>query len=238
MSDVTPDEIRSIIVAQLGPRLKTYAVEIEPTIFKEGSASAIVRFTWKNPGRERESGVFKVLKPYVPDCFAEDMTLLQRLGGYLSEENRAYGFAVRDLKEMVTEVRLLLEHELDFAREQATLREAQRMYRRSFGIRVPRLVRPLCTESITSMTAENGVKVTEACRRSPVRRERIASQVIEGLIAVPLLSREKTGGLSCRSARRKPALRRAQPPVGDSRLGVGGPVEPAYPAPSGDAGRS
>ena len=91
---------------------------------------------------------------------------------------------------MITEVRLLLEHELDFAREQATLIEAVRMYRSSFGIRVPRLIEPLCTGKITAMTAEHGVKVTEAFPRAPLRRQRIARQVIEALIAVPLFSRE------------------------------------------------
>ena len=187
MSDVTADEIRGIIVEQLGSRLDIYGVEMDPSIFKEGSASAILQFTWQRPDRER--GAFKVLKPYVPQCFAEDMTLLTQLGEYLADKNRAYGFAVRDLKEMVAEVRLLLEHELDFPREQATLREAHRMYRGTFGIRVPRLIQPLCTARITAMTAENGVKVTDAFRKSEVRRERIAAQIIEGLIAVPLFSR-------------------------------------------------
>jgi ubiquinone biosynthesis protein len=191
MSDVTADEIRRIIVEQLGSRLDIYSVEMASSIFKEGSASAILEFTCRSPERERERGAFKVLKPYVPACFAEDMTLLQQLGEFLAAKNRSYGFAVRDLKEMVTEVRQLLEHELDFAREQATLREADRLYRGSFGIRVPRLIQPLCTVRITAMTAENGVKVTEAFRRSPVRREHIAAQIIEGLIAVPLFSRRE-----------------------------------------------
>jgi ubiquinone biosynthesis protein len=190
MSDVTADEIHAIVAEQLGSRLDIYGVEMESSIFKEGSASAILQFTWRSPDRER--GAFKVLKPYVPECFAEDMTLLQQLGEFLADKNRAYGFAVRDLKEMVAEVRLLLEHELDFPREQATLREAHRLYRGTFGIRVPRLIQPLCTTRITAMTAENGVKVTEAFRRSPVRRKGIAAQLIEGLIAVPLFSRGET----------------------------------------------
>ncbi len=190
MSDVTPAEIRGLIEEQLGPRLVTYQVEIEPSVFKEGSASAIVKFSWRHPRRERELGAFKVLKPYVPEFFAEDMTLLQQLGAFLASRDRAYGFAVRDLKEMIAEVRLLLEHELDFEREQATLIEAQRTYRSCFGVRVPRLIQPLCTAAITAMTAENGVKVTEAFRRFPIRRDRIAAQLIEALIAVPLFSAE------------------------------------------------
>jgi len=192
MSDVTAEEMRALIQEQLGARLETYDVETEARVYKEGSASAILLFTWRRPDREREQGAFKVLKPYVARCFAEDMTLLQQLGAYLASRNRAYGFAVRDLKEMVAEVRLLLEHELDFAREQATLVEALRTYRCCFGVRVPRLIQPLCTAGITAMTAESGVKVTDAFRRFPIRRERIAGQLIEALIAVPLFSPEKT----------------------------------------------
>jgi ubiquinone biosynthesis protein len=190
MSDVTAEEMQAIIAMELGQRLETYGVEIEPAIRKEGSACAILKFTWRKAGRERQPGAFKVLKPYVPDCFAEDLSLLQKWGAFVAARERSYRFAVRDVKEMVAEVRLLLEHELDLAREQATLVEAARMYRSSIGIRVPHLIPPLCTRNITAMTAENGVKVTEAFRYSPARRSQIAAQVIEALLAVPLFSRE------------------------------------------------
>jgi ubiquinone biosynthesis protein len=175
----------------LGKRLADYAVELEPAILSEASVSAVIRFTWNCPGREREQGVFKVLKPYVPECFGEDMTLLQDLGGFLTSPERGYGFAIHDVKEMLAEVLLLLDHELDFRREQATLLEAVKMYRASIGIRVPRLIAPLSTGDITAMSAEAGVKVTEAFPRSPIRRARVAEQLIEALVAVPFFSREK-----------------------------------------------
>jgi len=189
MSDVAPGEIRAIVEAQLQSRLTTHAVEMDASIFKEGSASAVVRFTWNGAGHERERGIFKVLKPYVPAYFGEDMTLLAQLAEFLSSSDPRYAFAVYDVQEMLAEVRQLLEHELDFPREQATLAEALLGYRSSIGIRVPRVIVPLCTKQITAMTEEDGVKVTDACRRSPIRRSRIAEQVIEALIAVPLFSR-------------------------------------------------
>src|SRR5262249_27433400 len=153
-------------------RLDRYRVTLAPRILSEASISAVLRFGWNEPGRERQDGVFKVLKPYIPACFAEDLKLLQQLGESIAGDERRYGFAVREVKETLDEVRLLLQHELDFDRERAALSEAARMYRSSFGIRVPRLIRPLCAEGITAMSAEAGVKVTEACRRSPIRRER------------------------------------------------------------------
>ena len=49
------------------------------------------------------------------------MTLLQQLGEFLASKERGYEFEVSDVKDMLVEVRLLLEHELDFEREQKTL---------------------------------------------------------------------------------------------------------------------
>ena len=191
MSDVSAEEVRGRIEAELGGRLAEYQVEFDAGILSEASVSAVMRFTWNNPNRERERGVFKVLKPYVPDCFAEDMALLQALGNYLAAGGREYGFALRDIDEMITEVRLLLDHELDFTREQATLAEAARTYRSTLGVRVPRVIPPLSTPRITAMTEETGVKVTDAFRHSPIRRSRIAGQIVEALIAVPLFSGRK-----------------------------------------------
>jgi ubiquinone biosynthesis protein len=188
MSDVTAPEVHAIISEQLGDRLERCHVVMAASLLSEASVSAVIRFTWKKPGRERERAVFKVLKPYVPDCFAEDMALLQGLGNFLTSAKRGYDFAAKDVDDMLTEVRLLLERELDFGREQATLADAVRTYRSSIGIRVPRVILPLCTAQITAMSEETGVKVTEACPNSPIRRGRIAEQLIEALIAVPLFS--------------------------------------------------
>lgn len=191
ISDATAQQIRAMIVDQLGTRLETYSVELEPEILSEASVSAVLRFTWRSPDREREVGVFKVLKAYIPDCFAEDMTLLQQLANYIASKEGGYTFAVKEVSESLAEVRLLLEHELDYQREQATLLDAWRTYRSSIGIRVPRLIKPLCTPTITAMSAEQGVKVTAAFPRSPIRRQRVAEQLVEALIAVPLFSRGK-----------------------------------------------
>ena len=46
----------------------------------------MIRFTWRNPetGR-RERGVFKVLKPHIPEYFTEDMDYLQGLADYFGD---------------------------------------------------------------------------------------------------------------------------------------------------------
>ncbi|MGO9650439.1 MAG: hypothetical protein ACLPOO_20600, partial [Terriglobales bacterium] len=90
--DVRPENVVAIIRQELGPRLGKYAVKITPTILSEASVSAVVRFSWRNPAtRKRERGVFKVLKPHIPEYFAEDMDYLQGLAQYFSDQQHNYG---------------------------------------------------------------------------------------------------------------------------------------------------
>ncbi|MGA2347984.1 MAG: AarF/UbiB family protein [Candidatus Sulfotelmatobacter sp.] len=191
--DVKPEDIRTIIQQDLGPQLNAYAVEIAPVILSEASVSAVVRFTWQNPesGR-RERGVFKVLKPHIPGYFAEDMDYLQRLAQYFGERHHNYGFPPDLIPDTFRKVRRLLQHEVNFVREQKTLVEAGNLYRSMSGVRVPQLIRPLCTPKITALTEEYGIKVTNAAARlSAAGRRKVAEQLIEALVAVPLLSAQK-----------------------------------------------
>ena len=191
--DVRPEDVVAIIRQELGPRVEKYAVEIAPTILSEASVSAVVRFTWRDPeSGKRERGVFKVLKPHIPEYFAEDMDYLQGLAQYFSDQHRNYGFPANLLPDTFKKVRRLLRHEVNFKREQKTLVEAWNLYRSMKGIRVPRLIQPLCTPRITALTEERGIKVTNAAARLPAsRRAKVAEQLIEALVAVPLLSSEK-----------------------------------------------
>lgn len=192
MSDMSAASVRALISKQLGTQVKKYAVRLDSKTLSEASVSAVLRFRWSNPeSKARERGVFKVLKPHVPSYFAEDLALLQQLGEFVAS-NQGYGFASQHIAEMVSEVRLLLERELDFEREQEMLRDATETYRLTLGIRVPRLIPPLCTPAITAMSEEAGVKVTEAFPGKIYQRRRVADQLIEALVAVPLLSREKS----------------------------------------------
>jgi ubiquinone biosynthesis protein len=191
--DVRPEDVVAIIRQELGPRLEKYDVVIAPTILSEASVSAVVRFTWRDPGSgKRERGVFKVLKPHIPEYFAEDMDYLQGLAQYFADRHRNYGFPANLLPDTFKKVRRLLRHEVNFVREQKTLLEARSLYRSMKGVRVPRLLQPLCTSRITALTEERGIKVTNAAARLPAsRRKKVAEQLIEALVAVPLLSSEE-----------------------------------------------
>jgi predicted unusual protein kinase regulating ubiquinone biosynthesis (AarF/ABC1/UbiB family) len=190
ISDMRFADVRRIIVQELGIKLKAHAVKIERGIFSEASVSSVVRFTWRNPGTgARERGVFKVMKPYIPTCFAEDMRLLGGLATYVGTKGRKYGFAKRVLPETFSDVRQLLQHEVEFEREQKTLGDAFRLYGTVLSLRVPRVIRPLCTPNITAMTEERGQKVTDAAAHMPAwRRARLCELLMEAFVAVPLFS--------------------------------------------------
>ena len=188
--DVKAEEIREIIQRDLGERVKTYDVRVERKILSEASVSAVLRFTWRDPesGR-RERGVFKVLKPHIPEYFAEDMDYLQGLAHHFADRHHTYGFPSHLIPDTFKKVRRLLRHEVNFRREQKTLLEAGDIYRNLRGVRVPRLIRPLCSSRITALTEERGIKVTNAAARLAVsQRRRVAEQLVEALVAFPLLS--------------------------------------------------
>lgn len=188
--DVDAAGVRAIIRRQLGAELERYAVEIKPKLLSEASVSAVIAFTWRNPEtRKRERGVFKVLKPHIPACFAEDMELLHELAHHFGRRHREYGPGARAIPDTFKKVRRLLQHEVDFPREQKTLLEAWKLYEHFRGVRVPRLIRPLCTPTITAITQESGSKVTDAARRMPPwRRKLMAEQMVEALVALPLFA--------------------------------------------------
>src|SRR5438270_12540494 len=123
--DVQPEDIRAIIHKELGPRLETFGVEIASTILSEASVSAVVRFSWRDPetGR-RERGVFKVLKPHIPEYFSEDMDYLQGLAHHFADRHHTYGFPSHLIPDTFKKVRRLLRHEVNFRHEQKTLLEA------------------------------------------------------------------------------------------------------------------
>jgi ubiquinone biosynthesis protein len=188
--DVEPEQIRSLVLSALGRKVKTFDVRVSTHILKEASVSAVVRFSWTNPASShRERGVFKVLKPHIPEYFAEDMEYLQGLASYFGERHHTYGFPAHLIPDTFRKVRRLLRHEVNFRREQKTLLEAAALYRSYPRVRIPHVIPPLCTDNITAMSEEQGTKITSAVLRfSPAARRKVAEQLVEPLIAVPLLS--------------------------------------------------
>ena len=192
ISDVSIDEIRSIIQSQLEAQIEAYSIHLAPKILSEASVSAVVSFTWRNPEkRRRERGVFKVLKPHIANCYAEDMRILTGLARYLARRRHLTSVRIQRLVETLIEIRLLLEHEVDFPREQATLASELAAYRALPGIRVPRLIPALSTAGITALTFERGKKITQVHALPAELRSNVAERLTQALLALPALSRER-----------------------------------------------
>ncbi len=192
ISDVSIEEVHAIIRRELESEIKMYDVRLDAKMLSEASVSAVVGFTWRNPkSRRRERGVFKVLKPHIPSCYAEDMNILRQLARHLVHKHRTVGMQLGGVAETLAEIQVLLTHEVDFPREQVTLLNALTAYRSVPGVRVPRLIPQLSTATITALTREKGRKVTEAIIRSARLRERVAERLAEVLLAVPVLAAEK-----------------------------------------------
>ncbi|HZU27933.1 MAG TPA: AarF/UbiB family protein [Bryobacteraceae bacterium] len=180
MFDAAYAEIRAVLQTELAERAEEFQVEIAPQILSEASVSAVVCFTWVNPASgRRERGVFKVLKPHIPACLTEDLAIFREMAALLAESG--------DVQHALNEVCDLLAHEIDFRHEQETLARAAEAYRDIPGVRVPRLIRPLCSSVVTAMSEESGVKVVDAFAGDAELRRRVARQIVEALVIAPLL---------------------------------------------------
>jgi predicted unusual protein kinase regulating ubiquinone biosynthesis (AarF/ABC1/UbiB family) len=85
------------------------------------------------------------------------MRILQRLASHLARRHKGGRISLAQVAETLAEIRLLLEREVDFRREQLTILQALRVYRSVPGVRIPRLILPLSTATITALTEEKGV---------------------------------------------------------------------------------
>jgi hypothetical protein len=91
---------------ELGARIERFEIGIAPRILPEASVSAVVRFRWRDPktGR-RPRGVFKDLKPHIPEYFAEDMNYLRGLAEHFADGQHSYGVAGRVIPDTFRKVR-------------------------------------------------------------------------------------------------------------------------------------
>jgi ubiquinone biosynthesis protein len=188
--DVSAEDVCAAVRRELGQKkLKNFEVRIRPAILSEASVSAVVRFSWLNPKTSRrERGVFKVIKSYIPECFAEDMRILQELADFFGK-HRDYGFSPHLIPDTFRKVRRHLQHEVDFPGEQASLLEAREAYRSVRGLRIPEVITPLCTSKITALSEEHGMKITSAARHlGPGERRGMAEQLITAVVGFPLFS--------------------------------------------------
>jgi len=187
--DVSPEQIQERIHQLLGRRMETYSVELEGIIHAEASVSAVLRFSWFNAASDRrEQGVFKVLKPYIPEFYREELEILRGLPNHLMESSPGHHFTEIDFHKIFNDIVRLMEREIDTVNEQSNLVKAGRRYHNIPGIRVPGFISELSVPGITAMSLELGNKVTEVFINEPAQRNQLAQRIVEAMVAVPLFS--------------------------------------------------
>jgi ubiquinone biosynthesis protein len=190
--EVDEQEIRQEIENQLSARLAEQEVELQPGLYAEGSVSALMRFTRAASSDVLPAaGVFKVLKPFITKYFQEDLDLLAELGDYFEANQKNYELEQLNLRDIVDNVRELFERETDFVHERVSMQAAARRYAGVPGIRIPQPIDALSTSTITAMTEERSVKITDAFAGDPQRRRELAQRLVECLVARPIFSSEE-----------------------------------------------
>lgn len=190
--DVEENEIRAEVEKQLSGLLAEYRVDLKPGIYGEGSVSALLRFTSRScPGMGPTAGVFKVLKPFIPTYFKEDLALLAELAEYFDTHQEKYDLGQLNLRGILEDVRELYEREIDFIHERENLIAARSRYAGVKGLRIPQPIALLSTATISAMTEERSVKITEAYAGNLLRREELARKLIEYLVARPLFDAQE-----------------------------------------------
>jgi ubiquinone biosynthesis protein len=174
-------DLRPLIEQELGG-LDQHGIALEPAALAEASIAVIVAFTWRG-----QRGVFKLLKPGVEAEFAEELTILDRLGSFLDERCEALGLPSLDYCDTFAQVRDLLAHEVKLDRERRNLAEAAEVLGPVAGVHVPRLL-PFHTPRLLAMERIDGRKVTDAGSRTPGVLRRLAGTVVEALVATPAWS--------------------------------------------------
>ncbi|MBK1876381.1 AarF/UbiB family protein [Pelagicoccus mobilis] len=188
--DVDPTYIFKTIRDQLGSKIERYSIQVEELIHSEASVAAVVRFSFIPPESDhRREGVFKVLKPNIGAYFWEEMSIWDGLIQNLDQSKELDLLSSVNLAEIIADIRDHLLPELEFSNEQKNLKEAKSEYANVTGIQIPELSPELCTDTITAMSYEEGVKVTEAFTNRSLERRHLANRLIQVFIAQPLFQK-------------------------------------------------
>lgn len=178
---------REIVESELGD-LADLGITIEDQPLAEASMAVVIPFVWQDRSCDHtRHGVFKLLKPNIQKYLEEELRLLQQVGAFLDEQCEHYGIPNIDYGGLFAQVRELLNNEVDLSREQEHMAEARRAFADVPNIVIPELF-SFCTPRITAMERIVGQKVTEFSQASTTQRRRLASTIVEALIARPIWS--------------------------------------------------
>ncbi|HEX2972366.1 MAG TPA: AarF/UbiB family protein [Tepidisphaeraceae bacterium] len=191
MEPRTPmEDIRPLILREMGPALEPYRLEIGDSALAEASVAVVVPFSWSSSNEPtRHPGVLKVLKPHIEQYLDEDLTILSKLSEYIDQRRVAYHLPPVEYRETFDEASAILTHEIHLSDEQANLAAASRHFAHWRDVQVPGCL-PFSTPHVTAMQRVYGTKVTDLIQADRSCRRRIAATMVRALVADPILSTE------------------------------------------------
>jgi ubiquinone biosynthesis protein len=187
------ETIEAILAHELGP-LDRLGVTLSTPALAEASVAVVVGFhDDRGPldGGARD-GVFKILKPGIEDRLEEELALFERVGAYLDQRCDDFRIPHLDYRETFEQVREKLRFETRLDLEQENLVQARACYARESRVLIPERF-DYCTRRVTAMERVRGGKITEHGLESASEKRRLASLVIQALIAQPVFHEDGSG---------------------------------------------
>jgi ubiquinone biosynthesis protein len=114
-----------------------------------------------------------------------ELVLLERLAEFLDSRRDDWDLGIFNFQSTLERVKVLLENEVNLAREQANLVAAAKYHRRNRRLAIPEKLAP-STARMTVMTRLDGAKITDVAHLSARRRRRLAECLARTCILRPI----------------------------------------------------
>ncbi len=175
------DELVEFITKDVGEEsIAKYQVEFADKILAEASVGAVIRATCVPPGHSRREAVCKVIKPYALTALPQDLSIIDGMAAFFTEEHDFYQLGSTPLVELFQDIKRSLTDEINIVEEQHNLVRAREYYRNNKKILVPELF-PISTSHVTFMEFVHGEKISSAFPGNTRKRAVMARRFSDAL---------------------------------------------------------
>ncbi len=188
------DNVDSISYADLKPHIQKEIqatgladnMEVEETILAEASICAVSSGALRGIHPEKESQiVLKIVKPSVQQNLKNELETFDLLADYFDQNKKKWDIGNLQFRDTFSQVRHMIENEVNLPIEQSNLAEARTYYRNDKHIIVPEPF-GCSTPHMTVMSRLNGNKITDVEHLTAEQRHLLASNIVDICILKPL----------------------------------------------------
>jgi ubiquinone biosynthesis protein len=188
------DNIKTVTYGRLHPLLAKEIKSLGPDclvipekrVLAEASVCAVVPAEVRlSKGRRTFEGVLKMVKPRVRRNLPGELALLDRLVRFLDRRKKDWGLGEFSFKGNLSQVRRLLENEVDLVSEQRNLDAARTYYGSDATLAIPERL-PVSSPAMTAMSRIDGTKITDVKHLTPRQRRRLAATLAKICILRPI----------------------------------------------------